>query len=66
MIIREYSKSLPSWSFQIFSGFKSSYYLKPEGNKIPLCDIPLMAKLPNMNSLSEEKNNTTEENGATA
>ena len=56
MIVREYAKSLASWSFQMFSGFKSSYYLKPEENIIPLGEIPMMPKLPNMNHLSKEEN----------
>ena len=61
VIVREYSKSLASWSFQMFSGFKSSYYLKPEENRIPLCDIPMMPKLPNMNRLSVEENRKAKE-----
>ena len=61
VIVREYAKSLASWSFQMFSGFKSSYYLKPEENRIPLGDIPMMPKIPNMNSLSEEENRKAKE-----
>ena len=61
VIVREYAKSLASWSFQMFSGFKSSYYLKPEENRIPLGEIPMMPKLPNMNNLSKEENRKAKE-----
>ena len=45
----------------MFSGFKSSYYLKPEENRIPLGEIPMMPKLPNMNNLSKEENRKAKE-----
>ena len=61
VIVREYVKSLCSWSFQMFSGFKSSYYLRPEESRIPLRDIPMMPKLPSMNSLSNEQIKKMEE-----
>ena len=61
MIVREYAKSLASWSFQMFSGFKSSYHLKPEENRIPLGEIPMMPKLPNVNNLSKEENRKAKE-----
>ena len=62
VIVRESAKSLCSWSFQMFSGFKSSYYLKPEEHRIPLSDIPMMPKLPaNLNVLSYEENRQAKE-----
>ena len=45
----------------MFSGFKSSYYLKPEENRIPLGEIPMMPKFPNMNNLSKEENRKAKE-----
>ena len=60
-IVRETAKSLCTWSFQMFSGFKSSYYLMPEKNRIPLSGIPMMPKLPNMNKLSKEENRQAKE-----
>ena len=61
VIVREYVKSLCSWSFQMFSGFKSSYYLRPEESRIPLRDIPMMPKLPSMNTLTKEEIKKMEE-----
>ena len=55
VIVREYVKSLCSWSFQMYSGYKSSYYLKPESSRIQLSDIPMMPKLPNQNLLNKEE-----------
>eukprot|EP00092_Neocalanus_flemingeri_P086920 GFUD01109595.1.p1 GENE.GFUD01109595.1~~GFUD01109595.1.p1 ORF type:complete len:184 (+),score=67.79 GFUD01109595.1:34-585(+) len=45
----------------MFSGFKSSYYLRPEESRIPLRDIPMMPKLPNMNNLTKEESKKVEE-----
>ena len=61
VIVREAAKSLCSWSFQMFSGFKSSYYLKPEDSRIPLGDVPMMPKLDSMNNLSPEENEKARE-----
>ena len=45
----------------MFSGFKSSYYLKPEDSRIPLGDVPMMPKLDSMNNLSPEENEKARE-----
>ena len=45
----------------MFSGFKLSYYLKPEEKRIHLGYIPMMTKLPNMNSLNEKENRKAKE-----
>ena len=56
VIVRECTKSMCLWSFQLFSGHKSSYYFHPEKTKIALNDIPRVPKLETDNKLSDEDN----------
>jgi hypothetical protein len=56
IIVREMVKSLCSWPFKMFSGSKSSYYLRPDECRIPLEDVPMMPKLSKLNNLSKEEN----------
>ena len=56
VIVRECTKSMCLWSFQLFSGHKSSYYFHPEKTKIALKDIPCVPKLAKENILSDEDN----------
>ena len=56
IIVREMVKSLCSWPFKMFSGYKSSYYLRPDECSIPLEDVPMMPKLSKLNHLSKEEN----------
>ena len=61
VIVREMTKSLCSWPFKMFSGYKSSYYLRPDECKIPLDDVPMIPKLSNLNILSKEENKKAKE-----
>jgi len=61
IIVREMVKSLCTWPFKMFSGYKSSYYLRPEECRIPLEDVPMIPKLSKMNTLSKEENNQAKE-----
>ena len=56
IIVREMVKSLCRWPFKMFSGYKSSYYLRPDECSIPLEDVPMMPKLSKLNNLSKEEN----------
>ena len=61
VIVREMVKSLCSWPFKMFSGYKSSYYLRPDNCRIPLEDVPMIPKLLNMNRLSKDDDNKAKE-----
>ena len=54
-------KSLCSWQFKMFSGYKSSYYLRPDDCRIPLKDVPMIPKLLKMNKLSKDEDNKAKE-----
>ena len=61
VIVREMIKSLCSWQFKMFSGYKSSYYLRPDDCRIPLKDVPMIPKLLKMNKLSKDEDNKAKE-----